>query len=69
MMVIKLKHVESCFNVNFNILLKQLYCASVVKLRLVSIKIHGTNVKNRKYPTCFGGSILRDFDSSVFENF
>ena len=31
MMVIKPRHVGAVFNVNFNILLKKLYCASVGK--------------------------------------
>ena len=32
-MVIELKHVGAVINVNFNILLKQLYCVSVGKYR------------------------------------
>jgi len=40
----------SCFNINFNILLKQSFCASVGNKNFNNIKMHGTTVKKISSP-------------------
>jgi hypothetical protein len=42
---------RSCFNVNFNILLKQLYCASVGKEK--TLKFRATSTSRQMWNQCF----------------
>jgi len=57
MMVIDNETCRSCFIVNFNILLKQHFCAPVSKLNFDSIKMHSTTVKIAVGCFCKGNKI------------